>query len=341
MKQRVISFHYALFVWLVLITLGISLDRACAQVPNQVGLVVHFGDDSTITRCIEFNGAQINGYDVLLRSGLNIVGTGSAGGGMAVCKIEDIGCPTEDCFCKCKGSTCIYWSYWHLVDGSWQYSTAGASGYTVHPDEVEGWSWGTSQPPPLVPFEHICAPPPTSTPASTDTPVPTATWTPSPAPTPTDTPSPTATSTPLPTSTDTPLPTATWTPLPSPTVTNILSPTATWTPSSTPTAQTIPPTAATPSFTPTLTNTPEPTATAVPAHMPSLPAVQTMKPIAPTPTQIAMAVPPLRSEPTSAPAANQQRPGMSSETINTILFFALLIPLVIGWLAVQIRQRRD
>jgi hypothetical protein len=48
----------------------------------------------------------------------------------------------------------------------------------VQDGDVEGWNWGEQEPPPLVPFEQICAPP------ATPTPVPTATPTETPLPPP-------------------------------------------------------------------------------------------------------------------------------------------------------------
>jgi hypothetical protein len=63
-----------------------------------------------------------------------------------------------------------------------------------------------------------------------------------------------------------------------------------------------------------------------------------MNPIASTPTQAAVATAPPQKEPGSAAVAGQQRADISTETINTLLFFVLLVPLVIGWLVVQIRQ---
>jgi hypothetical protein len=214
-----------------MLLMGPGLTAGQAQTPNQAGLVVQLGDGSLITRCIDFDGPEINSYDLLLRSGLNVGTSGDPTVGMAVCSIEDEGCPAGDCFCQCKGSTCTYWSYWHLVDGVWQYSALGASGHVAVQGSVEGWSWGEAEPPPVVPFEELCAPP------ATDTPEPTPTWTPSPTSVPTEPP------------TSTPDPTATWTPSPSPV----------------PPSDTPPPTQTSlPTDTPVPADTPNPTATALP-----------------------------------------------------------------------------
>ncbi len=193
MKRKVNGIYLALVVLLAQVVVGVSLRGVRAQETNRIGLVVRFGDGSLITRCIEFGESEISGYDVLMRSGLTVVAAYDSGQGTAICKIEHEGCPAEACL------TCAYpnyWSYWHLVNGDWAYSQVGAGGHTVHPGDVEGWSWGTGDPPPVVSFDQICAPPPTNTPPPTDTP-----------PLPTDTPSP-PTATPLPTGTSLP-PTAT------------------------------------------------------------------------------------------------------------------------------------
>ena len=128
-----------------------------AQSLNRAGLVVRFGDGSTITRCVTFSEPEISGLDVLARSDLVVVAAGSA-----ICDIEgESGCPVEACFCQCPGggSSCLYWTYWHLVDEGWAYATAGSGGYQVHDGDVEGWAWGSEGPPPVVSFAEICASP--------------------------------------------------------------------------------------------------------------------------------------------------------------------------------------
>ena len=143
--------------------------RADAQGPNRVGLVVYLGDGNLVTRCVEFSEAEISGYDVLERAGLQVARR-AEGMGSIVCSIQGVGCPVEDCFCQCKGSTCTYWSYWHLVGEQWSYSTLGADVQRVRSGDVEGWNWGEEEAPPLVPFDQICAPPAMPTPGATPSP---------------------------------------------------------------------------------------------------------------------------------------------------------------------------
>jgi hypothetical protein len=230
---------------------GIGQPHARAQGPNQAGLVVRFGDGTVITRCVTFGEGDITGYDVLTRSGLNVVFGQGAGLGVSVCQIEGQGCPGANCFCKCTGSTCAYWTYWHLVDGEWSYSGAGADAHVVRPGDVEGWSWGDAVQPPVIPLAQVCAPTPAPSPTPTDT------------PRPTDTPTTSPTHTPRPTHTATPVPTHT--PVPVRTHTRTL-PTDSPSPTNTPTRQ--------PTQAATHTHTPSPAPTSTPEPTPSPPSEQ-------------------------------------------------------------------
>jgi len=165
----------ALVLVLVLVTFAGATPHTQAQGPHRVALVVVY-EGKTIKKCISFSEEQITGYDVLERSGLALIPMAS-GMGIAICSIDNHGCnyPAEDCFCRCQGSPCVYWSYWHLKDGGWQYSSLGASNYWVRDGDVEGWVWGKGEygrsgsKPPNVRFEDICRPeapaPPADVPA--------------------------------------------------------------------------------------------------------------------------------------------------------------------------------
>ena len=146
-----------------------------AQSGNQAALVVRHGQDDVRTACIDFDEPQISGYELLQRSGFDLQ-IGVQGLGSLVCSVGDTGCPASDCFCHCKGGgECVYWSYWHRLDDSWQYSQGGASVYMVESGAVEGWSWGPGAvnqavPPPDISYEEICQ----AEAANTPTPSPTA-----------------------------------------------------------------------------------------------------------------------------------------------------------------------
>jgi len=217
-----------------------------AQPPTQAGLVVSLGDGAVETRCVDLREGKVTGYDLLVDSGLEIEAE-FTGAGVTICSLAGQGCPAENCFCKCQGGECTYWSYWHITNGAWVYSPIGAAAYTVQPGTVEGWSWG-EEPPPVYTLEQICAPQPTATPTNTLVP-------------PTGTPESTATAT------QTPVP-PTATPVP---------PTAT----ATPAAETSKPGGSTPTPTATAVSTPtsEPTATAPPPTATTVPTqVQTHTP---------------------------------------------------------------
>jgi energy-coupling factor transport system substrate-specific component len=249
-----------------LLLLVVAATGGAAQGPeqgNRAGIVIDFGDGVVYTSCVDLGAdGQATGEEVLATAGFDVLIEYSPMGG-AVCKIGNQGCnfPGQPCWCECMSSPCVYWSYNHLQNGQWLYSSLGASSYIVRAGAVEGWAWGAGTvaqgaAPPLYTFDQLCAAPtatPTWTAVPTNTPLPTATWT----PWPTNTPPPTAT--------------PTWTPIPSPTALAALpSVTATatpsWTPSPTPTG--------TPTGTPTATVTPSVLATATaaaPAVLAALP----------------------------------------------------------------------
>ncbi|MGQ9599727.1 MAG: hypothetical protein ACUVWZ_09945, partial [Anaerolineae bacterium] len=157
---------------LILLVASIGQPGAKAQGENRVGLVVQFSNGSYLSRCILFSESRISGYDVLLRSGLELGVSVEGGMGVFICSIGGIGCPVTNCMCDYPPN---YWSYWHLVNGEWVYSQMGASGHMINHGDVEGWSWGAGSPPVVIPFEQICAPPATDTPLPTETRIPSPT----------------------------------------------------------------------------------------------------------------------------------------------------------------------
>jgi hypothetical protein len=150
-----------------------SAAPALADGPVRVGLYVQFEDGSSVTRCVALNladyppGKEATGLDVLRQSGLDLVFETGGGFGVKVCKLDKTGCdfPAEDCFCRCQGNPCQYWTYWYAENGAWKYSSVGATGRQVKDGGVEGWVWGEGKtaPPASVLSEGICSPPATAT----------------------------------------------------------------------------------------------------------------------------------------------------------------------------------
>lgn len=147
---------------------------------NQVAIVVDFGNGQVGTKCVSFSEESITGFEALQRSGLPVE-TDFQTGGAAVCRIDGQGCPSDDCFCECRGGDeCKYWSYWHFTNGTWNYSVAGSSLYQVRDGALDGWVWGLGSitqalPPPVIPFQDVCPSESAASPTATSTRPPTST----------------------------------------------------------------------------------------------------------------------------------------------------------------------
>jgi hypothetical protein len=127
---------------------------------NQAALVIVLAEGLTVERCVEFNEPEISGLELLQRAELELV-VDISGSGAAVCAIEGVGCPADDCFCECSGADCIYWAYWYQQADEWVYAQVGASSYQVSPGEIQAWVWGPGSPadapaPPDVTFADVC-----------------------------------------------------------------------------------------------------------------------------------------------------------------------------------------
>jgi hypothetical protein len=143
---------------LALIIGGLPLG---AQNASRAAVVIRFDDETAISKCVSFGEEQINGYELLERSGLTLDAQFEGLGGI-VCGIGGTGCAAGDCLCACRGGgECVYWSYWIQADDGWQYAQIGATSQAVQNGQVEGWSWGPGSltdaiEPPLMRFEDIC-----------------------------------------------------------------------------------------------------------------------------------------------------------------------------------------
>lgn len=132
--------------------------------PNRAGLLIQHGDGTISTTCVSFEEPSITGLELLRRAGLSVSADSSSGLGTIICGLDGEGCnyPEENCFCQCQGANCVYWQYWYLAEGEWQYSQIGALGRQVTDGSVNGWVWGEGDPgggqqPPATSFSEICA----------------------------------------------------------------------------------------------------------------------------------------------------------------------------------------
>ncbi len=144
------------------ITLTAGAGIALGQEEDRAGLVIFHGDRQADFYCVELTEPEITGYELLRLSGV-MIEANDVGLGSAICRLDETGCPASNCFCQCRGNDCEYWSYWHLLDGGWQYSPVGASQYRVRPGDIDGWTWGPGSvteaiAPPDVTLDEICSP---------------------------------------------------------------------------------------------------------------------------------------------------------------------------------------
>jgi hypothetical protein len=132
---------------------GVPLgDLKPSPVSHQAGLVVFSSDGSVYTVCVTFGEDAVSGLDLLLRSGLSIQTATNPNQGTAVCEIEGVGCPSNNCFCSMPD----YWSYWQRNDDAWAYSALGSEQSQVVDGDVNAWSWGIGNPPADISYQNIC-----------------------------------------------------------------------------------------------------------------------------------------------------------------------------------------
>ena len=104
---------------------------------DQTTLIVQFDATHATVRKIDFT-EPISGLALLEQSGLDVV-KADFDWGTAICSIEGVGCPAEDCFC----SEDTFWSYHYWENGSWVgYPVGPAQSLISTTNTVEGWRWG-------------------------------------------------------------------------------------------------------------------------------------------------------------------------------------------------------
>jgi hypothetical protein len=104
---------------------------------NTAAIVVQVDDSRSIVRWVDFTD-PISGIAALEASGLNVT-IAETSFGPAVCAIEGVGCPADNCFCDPDQ----FWAY-NFWDGeTWQSYPVGASASVIsETGAIEGWRWG-------------------------------------------------------------------------------------------------------------------------------------------------------------------------------------------------------
>lgn len=129
----------------------LALQPVLAQDLSVAGLIVDYGDGRVSYAVVPFEEDEINGLDLLNRSGLDVVSVGFGGLGDAVCQVSDTGCSVDDCrtrMCQTSDRESPFWQFSKLEDEEWLMMATGASGAKVTDGDIYAWSW-TGTPPDL------------------------------------------------------------------------------------------------------------------------------------------------------------------------------------------------
>jgi MYXO-CTERM domain-containing protein len=104
--------------------------------------------------CVAFRDTEIDGIELLERSSF-AVETERNAQGAAVCRLDGMGCSTEDCFCEFPD----FWGYWTKDGDEWEFSQTGATERMVRDGSIDGWTYGKDGKPAPgdVDFDEVCA----------------------------------------------------------------------------------------------------------------------------------------------------------------------------------------
>jgi len=110
-----------------------------------------------LTRCVAFAEAQITGMELIERANVEYQAQTFGAMGSAICQLDlEPALVPSNCF----GSG-AYWQYFHRQGATWQQSALGASSSVLHDGDMDGWHYaaGAAQPPAILAFATVCAPP--------------------------------------------------------------------------------------------------------------------------------------------------------------------------------------
>jgi hypothetical protein len=105
---------------------------------NEAHVVVQMKQGDNLVRKIAFDEESISGLQALELTGLDVI-TQDFGWGIAVCSINGVGCPADNCFCSSS-----FWNYaqWDSTSSAWVDPGVGATDTSVYSGSIEGWRWG-------------------------------------------------------------------------------------------------------------------------------------------------------------------------------------------------------
>jgi hypothetical protein len=126
-------------VLLVLSVLALGAAGALAQDAGtkRVGLVIAYPEGEEHLEIVEVPVAATT-FDVLEAADIELASE-STDFGPAICSIDSVGCPAEDCFCD----PAHYWAYYHLdaETETWSAAVEGVGAFVPADGAVEGLAW--------------------------------------------------------------------------------------------------------------------------------------------------------------------------------------------------------
>jgi hypothetical protein len=122
---------------LFLISSFASSALAAEEGTKQVGLVITFPDGAEHLEVVTVPAGATT-FDVLKAAQIELA-SAESGFGPAVCGINKVGCPADNCFCDKEH----FWAYYHLdsATNQWQASVQGVGAYVPANGTVEGLAW--------------------------------------------------------------------------------------------------------------------------------------------------------------------------------------------------------
>jgi hypothetical protein len=136
---RCVSFMAIVGVAVLLLVSFAGSALAAEEGTKQVGLVISFPDGAEHLEVVTVPAAATT-FDALKAAKIDLASTDS-GFGPAVCGINKVGCPADNCFCDPDH----FWAYYHLdpANNNWQASAQGVGAYVPATGAVEGFIWSS------------------------------------------------------------------------------------------------------------------------------------------------------------------------------------------------------
>ncbi len=125
-----------LVIFIAILLLALVATTAYANGDTKdVALVITYSDGTTHTEIVTVP-TDATTADVLTAADVP-VGLFDAGWGIALCNINNDGCPVDDCFCDAEH----FWAYYHLMGDAWESASTGVADHTPSDRSVEGFAW--------------------------------------------------------------------------------------------------------------------------------------------------------------------------------------------------------